>query len=133
MNVQEKFKIIIVQMSCSPELCSCNSEELRQREKEQCNDILHEIITHYKNNQVNAWFTRKMRAKRDAAHCWFDQKLSDAQLNILEQDPPFTWRSEQTSIKGIDGYICHLVDEDYLPYGKEAALPIIICRGYLFH
>ena len=33
MNVQEKFKIKIVQMLFSPELHSCDSDELKQRER----------------------------------------------------------------------------------------------------
>ena len=32
MNLQEKFKIRIVQMSFSPELHTCDCEELKQRE-----------------------------------------------------------------------------------------------------
>ena len=62
-----------------------------------------------------------MKAKRDATCRWFDWKTTDAQLNKLEQHPHFTWRSEQTSIDSIDGYIC-LVDADCLLYGKEAAV-----------
>ena len=38
-----------------------------------------------KNNQVNAWFKRKMRAKRDVTCCWFDQNPSNSELNSLEQ------------------------------------------------
>ena len=34
MNVQEKIKIRIVQILFSPELHTCKSEELKQREKE---------------------------------------------------------------------------------------------------
>ena len=90
MNVHEKFKIRIVQMLFSPELHTCESEELKHREKEQHHDFLHEIITHYKNNQVNAWFKRN---------------TTNFQLNNLEQHPSFTWRSEQTNIDGINGYI----------------------------
>ena len=62
-----------------------------------------------------------MRAKRDATFCWFDWKPSHAQLNKLKQHP-FSWRSEQTSNDSINGCICYLVDEDGLPYGKEAAV-----------
>ena len=51
-----------------------------------------------------------------------DLKPSDAELNKLEQHTPFTWRSEQASIENIDGYICYLVDADFLPYGKEVAV-----------
>ena len=47
------------------------------------------------------------------------QKPSNAQLNNMEQHPPFIWRSKQTSI---DGYICYLVDEDGPSHGKEAAV-----------
>ena len=54
MNVQEKIKINIVQILFSPELCTCSSDELKQRERGQHHDFFHEIITHYKNNQVNA-------------------------------------------------------------------------------
>ena len=54
MNVQEKFTIRIVQMSFSPELHTCESDELKQRERGQCHDFVHEIITHYKSIQVNA-------------------------------------------------------------------------------
>ena len=43
-------------------------------------------------------------------------------MNKLEQYPPFTRRSEQTSIDGIEGYICYLVEVDGLPYGKKAAV-----------
>ena len=75
----------------------------------------------YKNNQVNAWF-RRMRGKRDVTCCWFDQKPSNAQLNELDKHPPFTWRSEQSSIDGINGYICYLVDEDGRLYCKDAAV-----------
>ena len=53
MNVKEKFKIRIVQISFCSELGTCESEELKQRERGQCHDFLHEIITYYKNNQVN--------------------------------------------------------------------------------
>ena len=105
----------------SPELGTCDSEELKQREKEKHHDFLHEILNHYRNNQVNSWFKRKMRAKTDATCCWFDQKSSNIQLNIMEQHPHFTWRSEQTSIEGIDGYICYLLDEDGLLYGNKPA------------
>ena len=109
-------------MSFSPEQHTCDSEELKQKEHGWHHDFVHEIITYYKNNQVNTWFKRKTRAKRDATCCWFDWKPSDAQFNKLKQHPPFTWRSEQISIEGIDGYICYLVDEDGLPYCKEAAV-----------
>ena len=64
----------------------------------------------------------KNKAKRDTTCCWLDQKPSDAQLNKLEQHPPFTCKSEQTSNEGIDSYICYLVEADGLPYGKEAAV-----------
>ena len=63
MNVQEKLKIRIVQMSFSPALCKCEFEELEQRERGQCHDFPHEIITHYKNYQVNAWFRKKQEQK----------------------------------------------------------------------
>ena len=53
---------------------------------------------------------------------WFDQKPSNVQLNNLEQHPPFTWRSEQTNIDDINGYICYFMIEDGLPYGKKAAV-----------
>ena len=43
-------------------------------------------------------------------------------MNNLGQHPPFTWTSDQTNIDSINGYICYLVDEDGLPYGKEAAV-----------
>ena len=92
------------------------------REKGQHHDFLHEIITHYKNNQVNAWFMRKMSAKRDVTYCWFNQKSSNAQLNNLEQHSPFTCRSEQKNIDGINDCICCLVDEEGLPYGKVTAV-----------
>ena len=48
--MQEKLKVKIIQMSFRPELLICESEELKQREKVHCQEILHEIITHYKNN-----------------------------------------------------------------------------------
>ena len=54
MNVQENFKIKIVQMSFSHELHTCESEQLKQREEGRRHDFLHEIITHYNSNQVNA-------------------------------------------------------------------------------
>ena len=80
MNVQEKIKIGTVQMSFSPELDTCESEELKQREEGCCHDFLHEIITHCKINQVNAWFRLK---------------TFHALLNNMLQHPPFTWRSGQ--------------------------------------
>ena len=116
MNVQERFKIIVDQMLFSPELHTYESEELKHREKGQCHDFLHEIITHYKSNQVNTWFMRKMRSKRNGTCCWFDQKPSNAQLNNLEKNPPLKWRSEQTITFVI------LVDKDGLPHDKEAAI-----------
>ena len=64
----------------------------------------------------------KNESIEDATCCWFDWKPSDAQLNKMEQHPPFTWRSEQTSIEGIVGYICYLVGEDGLPYVNEGAV-----------
>ena len=120
--MQEKFKIRVVQMSFSPELHTCKCEELKQREKRWCHDFLHEIVTNYKHNQVNAQLRRKMRGKRDVTCCWFDQNPLNAQLNKLDQHYPFIWRSEQVSIEGIGGYICYLLDEDRLCYGKEAAV-----------
>ena len=86
MNVQEKFKIIIVQMSLSPELHTCESEELKQEKRD---DVLHEIITPYENNIINARFRRKPRAKNGVTCCWFDQKPSNTQLNNLYEHPPF--------------------------------------------
>ena len=74
-----------------------------------------------------------MRAKRGATCCWFDQKPSNAQLNDLEQHPPFTWRSEQTNIDSINGCICYLVNEDELPHGKEAAVINHQMQGLPFH
>ena len=47
-------------------------------------------------------------------------KFANAQLNNLEQHPPFTWRSEQKTIQGISGYNCYSVDEDGVPYNKES-------------
>ena len=41
-------------------------------------------------------------------------------MNNLEQCSPLTWRSEHKTIKVISGYICCLVDEDGVPYNKEA-------------
>ena len=64
MNLQEKFKIKIVQMSFSQDLCTCDSNMLNQRKRGQRHDFLHEIITHCINNQVNAWFKRKLREKK---------------------------------------------------------------------
>ena len=49
MNVEEKFKIQIVQMSFRSELHTCEYEELKQRETIHCHDFLHEIIYCYKN------------------------------------------------------------------------------------
>ena len=49
----------------NPKPCLCESEELKHTEMGWHHDFLHEIKTHYKKNQVNAWFRRKMRAKRD--------------------------------------------------------------------
>ena len=43
MNVQEKFKIRIVQILFSPKLHACESKELEQREKGWCHDFLHKI------------------------------------------------------------------------------------------
>ena len=54
MNVQGKIKIF--ETSFSPELYTCESEELRQRGLVECNDILCEFITHFNYNKVNAWF-----------------------------------------------------------------------------
>ena len=118
----EKFKIKIMQMLFSPELHPCDSDELKWRERGWCHDFVHEIITHYKKNWVNSWFKRKRREKRDATCCCFDWKLSNALLNKLEQHSSFTWRSEKRSSEGNDSYICNLLDEDGLPYGKEAAV-----------
>ena len=53
MNMQVKLMIRIVQISFTPELCICEYEGLKQREKRQCHDFFHEIMTHYENNQVN--------------------------------------------------------------------------------
>ena len=98
--------------SSRSELCkfhllhTCKSRELNQREKRWCHDFLHEIITHHKNNQVKAWFRRKMKGKRDVTSCWFDQKPFNAQLNNLEKHPPFTRRSEQTNIYGV--FVIHM-------------------------
>ena len=86
----ELFHIRIEQMSFSPALHTCESEELKQREEGQHHDFLHEIITHYKSKQLNTWLRRKMIVKRDVTCCRFDQKPSSAQLNNLEQHPPFT-------------------------------------------
>ena len=60
MNVQEQFKIRIVQISFRLELCMCESEKLKQREKLHVHDFLHENITHYKN----AWFRKKTRGEK---------------------------------------------------------------------
>ena len=49
-------------------------------------------------------------------------KTFQCPLNTLEQQTSFTWRSEQKNIDGINSYICYLVDEDGLSYGKEAAV-----------
>ena len=69
MNGQETFEIRIVQMSFRPELHMYECEQLKYREKGCCHDSLHEIITHYKNNQVNAWLRRNTRETRGVACC----------------------------------------------------------------
>ena len=51
MNVQEKFKIRIVQITYRPELHTCGSEALKRREKVHYYEFLHEIVTHNKNKQ----------------------------------------------------------------------------------
>ena len=89
MNVQEKSKIKIMEISFSSELHTCDNEDLKQRDQGQCHDFLHKVIIHYKNNQVNAQFERKTIEKRDAACCWIDQKPFNAQLNKLEQYSSF--------------------------------------------
>ena len=90
MNVQEESKIRIEQMSFSSKLHTCESEELKQREKGQHHVFPHKIITHYKSNQVNAWYRRKTGAKRDVTCCWFDQKRSNFQFSNLEHHLHFT-------------------------------------------
>ena len=38
----------------------------------------------------------------------------------MKQCPPFTWRSEQKMIEGINGFVCYLVYEDLVPYDKHS-------------
>ena len=83
-NVQEKFKIRTVQMSFRPELHMCECEKLKQREQVCCHDFLHEIITNYKNNQVNAWFRKNTRGKSGVNGWWFQWKPSTSYLVNLE-------------------------------------------------
>ena len=107
----------IVHMSFRPELQISEFEELKQREKVSQHDSLHEIVTHYKKNQVSAWFRRNSWEISGVTCCWFDWKPSNAELNNLEQGHPFTWRSEQKMIEGISVY---LANEDGTPYSKKA-------------
>ena len=116
--MQEKFKIRITQMSFSSELHICECEQPKQIANECGHDFLHEIITHYKNNQVNACLRGNTRKKRGETCCLFDQKPSIAKLNNLEQSPPFTQRSKQKPIEDISSYICYLLDGDGIPYDK---------------
>ena len=118
----EKFKIRIVQMPFSPKLQTCQCKNLKQKEKGYLHDFLHEIITYYKNNQVNAWFRRNTREQRDVTCCWFAQKPFSAQLNKLEQHAPFTRRSDHEVTGVISDYICYLVDDDGVLYINEFAV-----------
>ena len=98
--------------------------------KEKGDNAMISFMNHYKNNQVNAWLSRKLRAKKDESCCWFDQKPSNAQLNKLEQHPLFTERSEQTSIEVT--FVSSWMKVVFL-MAKRLLLPIIRCRDYLLH
>ena len=114
MNVQEKFKTRIVQMSFCPELPPCDSEEPRQRIKRQHHDSFMKSLLIIKTIKSILGLGKKTKVKRDVTCCRFDQKPSNAQLNKIEQHPSFTWISEQRNIDSINGYICYLVKMGFL-------------------
>ena len=61
--------------------------------------------------QVNESMTR---GRIIVAGSNYDMSLAEN----LEKYPSFTWRWEQTSIDGINDYICYLVDEEGVSHGK---------------
>ena len=81
-----------------------------------CLDFTHRIISHYKNNQGNAWLIRNTREKIGATCYWFHWTSS----TVLGVTSPLTWRSEHKIIEVIRGYICYLVDKNCAPYHEKA-------------
>ena len=116
MNLQEKFKIRIVQMSFSPELHTCDCEELKQREDGWSHHFLHE----FKTIQSKHGLGEKQEQKE--IHV----------VGLIKTLPKLSWISWSKVIfsHGDVTFVFWWMKMGFL-VATRLLLPVIRCRGHL--